>query len=54
MIPVYPLVNYVEIVFRNQEGLTLNLNCEFYTGASDIFVRRNMESVPADRDVLVS
>ncbi len=29
MIPVYPLVNYVEIVFRNQEGLTLNLNCEF-------------------------
>lgn len=29
MIPVYPLVNYVEIVFRNQEGLTLNLNCDF-------------------------
>lgn len=29
MIPVYPLVNYVEIVFRNQQGLTLNLNCEF-------------------------
>ena len=29
MIPVYPLVNYVEIAFRNQEGLTLNLNCEF-------------------------
>lgn len=29
MIPVYPLVNYVEIIFRNQEGLTLNLNCEF-------------------------
>lgn len=29
MIPVYPLVNYVEIVFRNQEGLTLTLNCEF-------------------------
>ena len=29
MIPVYPLVNYIEIVFRNQEGLTLNLNCEF-------------------------
>ena len=29
MIPIYPLVNYVEIVFRNQEGLTLNLNCEF-------------------------
>lgn len=29
MIPIYPLVNYVEIVFRNQQGLTLNLNCEF-------------------------
>ena len=29
MIPIYPLVNYVEIIFRNQEGLTLNLNCEF-------------------------
>lgn len=29
IIPVYPLVNYVEIAFRNQEGLTLNLNCEF-------------------------
>ena len=29
MIPVYPLVNYVEIAFRNQEGLTLTLNCEF-------------------------
>ena len=29
MIPVYQLVNYVEIVFRNQEGLTLNLNCDF-------------------------
>lgn len=29
MIPVYPLVNYVEIVFRNQEGLTLTLNCDF-------------------------
>ena len=29
MIPVYPLVNYIEIIFRNQEGLTLNLNCEF-------------------------
>lgn len=29
MIPIYPLVNYVEIVFRNQEGLTLNLNCDF-------------------------
>ena len=29
MIPVYPLVNYVEIIFRNQEGLTINLNCDF-------------------------
>lgn len=29
MIPVHPLVNYVEIVFRNQEGLTINLNCDF-------------------------
>ena len=29
MIPIYPLVNYVEIAFRNQEGLTLTLNCEF-------------------------
>ena len=29
MVPVYPLVNYVEIVFRNQEGLTLNFNCDF-------------------------
>lgn len=29
MIPVYPLVNYVELIFRNQEGLTLTLNCEF-------------------------
>ena len=29
MIPVYPLVNYVEIIFRNQEGLTLLLNCDF-------------------------
>lgn len=29
MIPVYPLVNYVEIIFRNQEGLTLTLNCDF-------------------------
>lgn len=29
MIPVYPLVNYVELIFRNQEGLTLTLNCDF-------------------------
>ena len=29
MIPIYPLVNYVELIFRNQEGLTLTLNCDF-------------------------
>lgn len=29
MIPVYPLVNYVELIFKNQNGLTLTLNCDF-------------------------
>lgn len=30
MIPTHNLVEYIEIVFRNQEGLTLSLNCNFY------------------------
>lgn len=29
LVPIYPLVNYIEIIFRNQEGLTLQLNCDF-------------------------
>lgn len=30
MIPIHNLVEYAEFVFRNQEGLTLSLNCNFY------------------------
>lgn len=29
LVPIYPLVNYIEIIFKNQEGLTLQLNCDF-------------------------